>query len=48
MGSGIEFRWEARVHMAPFLNAHVVDLFEAGKGMLTARVLGFMVGLYVG
>ncbi len=40
LGSGIEFRWEARVHMAPLLHARVVDSFEAGRGMLTAKVLG--------
>jgi len=42
MGSGIEFRWQARVRMAPLVRARVVDGFEGGKGMLTARVFGFV------
>jgi hypothetical protein len=37
-GSGIEFRWQARVRMAPLVRARVVDSFEGGRGMLTARV----------
>jgi hypothetical protein len=40
-GAGIEFRWWAKVRMAPFLRARVLDSFEGGRGMLTARVLGF-------
>jgi hypothetical protein len=42
LGSGIDFRWEAQVRMAPFLRARVVDSFEGGKGNLVARVLGFI------
>ena len=42
MGSGIEFRWEARVRMAPLVRARVVDAFEGGRGVLTARILGFV------
>lgn len=41
-GTGIELRWEAQVRMAPLVRAHVIDSFEGGKGMLTARVLGFV------
>ena len=40
--SGIEFRWEAWIRMAPLLRARVVDSFEGGRGMLTAKVLGFV------
>jgi Family of unknown function (DUF6544) len=42
-GSGIDFRWEARVRMMPLVHARVVDAFESGRGRLTARVLGFPV-----
>jgi hypothetical protein len=41
-GGGIDFRWEARVRMAPLVYAGVVDCFERGRGMLTARVLGIV------
>jgi hypothetical protein len=41
-GNGIDFRWQARARMAPFLNARVVDSFESGKGALTAKVLGII------
>jgi hypothetical protein len=41
-GNGVNFRWEARVRMAPFLTAHVVDSFEHGAGGLVARVLGLI------
>ena len=40
MGDGIDFRWEAQVHMAPLVNARVVDSFEGRKGSLLARVFG--------
>ena len=40
--TGIEFRWEAWVRMAPLVRARVVDSFEGGRGMLTAHVLGFV------
>jgi hypothetical protein len=40
-GAGIEFRWQAKIRIAPFLPACVVDSFEGGRGVLTARVLGF-------
>src|SRR3990172_7872357 len=36
-GSGIDFRWQARARMAPFVSARVVDSFERGKGALTAK-----------
>ncbi len=39
-GSGIDFRWQARVRMAPLVRARVVDGFEHGRGALTAKVLG--------
>jgi len=41
-GNGIEFRWKARMRMAPLVHARVVDSFEDGKGMLRALVLGFI------
>jgi len=41
-GNAIEFRWQARVRMAPFLRARVIDAFEGGKGLLTAHVCGFI------
>ena len=41
-GDGIDFRWLARVRMAPFLRARVVDSFERGFGGLTAHVLGII------
>jgi hypothetical protein len=41
-GTGIDFRWEAQVRIAPSVRAHVIDSFEGGRGMLTARVLGFV------
>ena len=39
-GAGIDFRWQARVRMAPLLRAGVLDCFEGGRGALTARLLG--------
>ena len=39
-GNGIGFRWRARVRMAPFVRASVVDAFQNGSGTLTARVFG--------
>ncbi len=41
-GDGIDFRWRARVRMAPLLRATVVDAFEHGQGLLVARVLGLV------
>ena len=41
-GSGIEFRWQARVRMAPLVRAKVVDSFEGGRGALEARLLGII------
>ena len=41
-GDGIDFRWEARVRMAPLLRAEVVDEYEAGRGRLVARILGII------
>jgi hypothetical protein len=41
-GSGIDFRWQARIRMAPLVHARVVDSFQDGRGALTARVLGFV------
>jgi hypothetical protein len=38
-GNGIDFRWQARVRLAPFVRASVLDSFEAGRGALTAKVL---------
>ena len=42
-GKGIDFRWQARVRMAPFVRVNVVDAFENGAGTLTARVFGIPV-----
>jgi len=39
-GNGIDFRWLARVRMAPLVSARVIDSFERGRGALTAKVLG--------
>ena len=39
-GNGISFRWQARVRMAPFMRASVVDAFQNGAGTLTARAFG--------
>jgi hypothetical protein len=41
-GSGVDFRWEARVQMAPLVRIRVVDAFEDGRGFLAASVLGFI------
>lgn len=41
-GSGIDFRWQAWVRMARLMPTHVVDSFENGRGILTARVFGFV------
>ena len=43
-GNGIDFRWHARVRLAPLISARVVDSFENGVGMLTAQLLGFLPG----
>jgi hypothetical protein len=39
-GNGLDFRWRARVRMALFVSARVVDSFERGRGALTAKVFG--------
>ncbi len=41
-GKGIDFRWHARVRVAPFVRAGVYDAFQNGSGTLTARVLGII------
>ncbi len=41
-GSGIDFRWVARVRMAPVVSASVVDAFQNGAGSLVARLLGII------
>ena len=41
-GDGIDFRWEARANMAPLLRATVTDAFQGGRGLLAARLLGFL------
>jgi hypothetical protein len=41
-GKGIDFRWHARVRMAPFVSARVVDVFQSGRGSLTARLFGII------
>jgi len=41
-GSGTDFRWRARVRMAPFVSAQVVDSFEGGRGALTAKLFGII------
>jgi hypothetical protein len=40
LGSGVTFRWRARLHMAPLLRATVADSFEDGRGMLRVAILG--------
>ena len=40
LGSGVDFRWQAKVRMAPLFTASVVDTFQGGRGRLTARILG--------
>ncbi len=40
--SGVNFRWLARVRMAPFLRAKVVDAFEQGSGILAVRCFGIV------
>ena len=42
IGPGIDFRWQARVRMAPLVDARVIDSFENGLGRLDARVLGII------
>lgn len=42
LGSGIDFRWQAWVRMAPLVHTRVVDSFEGGKGKLTARIFGLV------
>lgn len=42
IGPGVDYRWRARVRMAPLLVARVVDAFENGLGALDARVLGIV------
>lgn len=39
-GAGIDFRWEARIRMGPFITTRVVDAFETGRGSLAARIFG--------
>ncbi|HTP28016.1 MAG TPA: DUF6544 family protein [Anaeromyxobacteraceae bacterium] len=39
-GHDIDFRWQAKVRMAPLVSAEVVDAFKNGAGTLTARVFG--------
>jgi hypothetical protein len=41
-GRGVDFRWKARVRMAPGVHAVVVDSFLGGKGALTARLFGLL------
>ena len=41
-GTGIDFRWRAWIRMAPLVPALVIDSFEHGRGVLTARVFGFV------
>ncbi len=35
------FIWDARIHIAPGIAAHVCDAYVAGEGILFARLLGF-------
>jgi hypothetical protein len=39
-GDGIEFRWKAQARMTPLLRASVSDVFEGGRGVLVAKLLG--------
>jgi hypothetical protein len=39
-GEGIDFRWQARVRMGPWLVARVTDRFELGSGSLAAHIFG--------
>ena len=41
-GDGIDFRWHARMRMAPLVSARVLDCFQNGAGILTAHILGFI------
>ncbi len=41
-GPGVEFRWQARVAIAPLVKAQVVDAFENGRGCLRARLYGVL------
>ena len=36
------FVWDARIRMAPAMTVHVHDAYIAGKGILTARLFGFL------
>jgi hypothetical protein len=42
LGDGIEFRWRARVRVAPLLWARVEDAFQGGRGVLEATVFGLL------
>lgn len=41
-GRGIDFRWNAKVRMAPFVSARVLDSFEGGRGTLIAKLFGLV------
>lgn len=41
-GSGIDFRWQASIRIAPFIMTRVVDCFQEGTGMLTASLFGIV------
>ncbi|MGO8952136.1 MAG: DUF6544 family protein [Rhodomicrobium sp.] len=41
-GSGIDFRWQAWIAMPPFFRTRVVDSFQKGRGVLTARLFGII------
>lgn len=41
-GPGIDFRWQAKFRMAPFLPARVVDAYLSGHGQLRATLLGVL------
>ncbi|MBI3669682.1 MAG: hypothetical protein HY237_07885 [Acidobacteria bacterium] len=40
--SAVDFRWEARVRLAPYVRANVIDAFEEGRGILAVRWLGIV------
>lgn len=41
-GSGVDFRWRARFHVAPLVDGSVVDAFEGGAGFLRVCLFGFI------
>ncbi len=42
LGCGIDFRWRAWIRITPLSPARVIDSFENGRGLLTAKLFGFI------